>query len=62
MSADELRCAALTQSGTRCRHRAVEETDWWRCHRHVDWYETATQADIERLALMEIEEAWINAE
>lgn len=61
MSADPLQCAALTGAGDRCKGKAVAETDWWRCHRHVDWYTTATQAQIERLAWLEIEEAWINA-
>jgi len=53
---NDLRCGALTQAGTRCRATAVAETDWWRCHRHVDWHENATPAERYRLAELEIEE------
>lgn len=56
MMASEFRCAALNKNGTRCSARAIKATDWWRCARHKDWYETATQAEIERLAWLEIEE------
>ena len=52
----ELRCCALTQAGTRCLSTAIEATDWWRCRRHVDWYDTATPAERYRLAELEIEE------
>lgn len=51
-----LRCGALTQAGTRCTGRAVAETDWWRCARHIDWYDHATPAQRYRLAELEIEE------
>lgn len=53
---DPLRCCALTQAGTRCQSRAVRATDWWRCSRHVDWYDHATPAERFRLAELEIEE------
>jgi hypothetical protein len=52
----DLRCGALNQNGTRCSRRAVAETDWWRCGRHVDWYDHATLDERHRLALLEIEE------
>jgi hypothetical protein len=52
----EFRCGALTQAGNHCQHRAVAETDWWRCSRHADWYENATPAERFRLAELEIEE------
>lgn len=58
MMAAEFRCAALNKNGGRCQARAVEATDWWRCARHANWYDTATQADIEKLAWLEIEEVW----
>lgn len=52
----DIRCCALTQAGTRCMANAIEDTDWWRCRRHVDWFENATPAERFRLAELEIEE------
>lgn len=57
----DLRCGALTQAGTRCRANGVEATGWWRCARHVDWYDHATPAERFRLAELEIEELMSDA-
>lgn len=50
------RCAALNKNGARCTSDAVEETAWWRCLKHLHWYDTATREEKEQLALMEIHE------
>lgn len=55
---EDFRCAALNKNGSRCRAGAVASTDWWRCARHRDWYQTATQQEIEKLAWLEIEEVY----
>lgn len=47
-------CAALNASGTKCRSLPVAETDYWRCAKHADWYDTATREEREALALIEI--------
>lgn len=52
----DIRCCALTLAGTRCHANAVEATDWWRCRRHIDWYDTASLDDRHKLAVLEIEE------
>lgn len=52
----DIRCCALTLAGTRCTANAVAETDFWRCRRHVDWYDTASLDDRHKLAVLEIEE------
>ena len=53
-SEPQFTCAALNASGTRCRSLAVAETDYWRCAKHANWYDTATKEDRENLALLEI--------
>lgn len=55
----EFRCSALNQNGSRCSHRAVAETDWWRCHRHADWYDHATPNERHHLAMLELEEYFL---
>lgn len=52
----ENRCAALNKSGGRCKAEAVEETGWWRCERHIDWYDYCTKEEREQLAWLEIED------
>lgn len=54
----EFRCCALTQAGSRCRSNAVAATDWWRCSRHADWFDTATADERHKLAALEIEETY----
>jgi len=58
MAQPHYRCCALTKSGTRCRAAAVAETDWWRCRKHIDWFDLSTAEERERLAVLEIEEAY----
>lgn len=50
------RCAALNKTGGWCKADAVEETGWWRCERHIDWYDYATKEERAKLAWLEIED------